>query len=84
MAAFSLQTRADFTPEYAVYVYHRDDDIKPGYEVWEKLCVFDDVSAALSRAKDLHVLDIYKKIEIKETYYDPKYARSVARVFKVL
>lgn len=66
MIHMPIRIPAGFTPEYAVYVYHRPENHLEGQSDWEMRSVTGDLRAALCEARNLHKSRNFRCVEVKQ------------------
>ncbi|MFN3826090.1 MAG: hypothetical protein ACK4NR_00520 [Micavibrio sp.] len=66
--------------EYNVYSYSNDDSPRA---CWQKCGTSDEAQSAISQAKDLFRSGQYKKVEVKQRYYDNRTRQNIDETWRV-
>lgn len=78
-AAIQAQSGAAQGIEYTIYTYETGSD---GKERWQKESVLNDMDKALRNAEQLIDKGPYRKVEVKQKYFDKKTNRVVDMTLK--
>lgn len=69
--------------EYTVYTYRRLASEQGTGQGWERRHITTDRLAAYRRAKELYESAEFRKVEIKQKFFDPRRARPKDRTLKI-
>lgn len=82
MSQSAQQAAAEQSIEYSVYIHHHPAAKKN--PDWEMVGATTNMKDAVKQAEELHASGEYRKVEVKQKYFDPKNNRQIDMVLKVL